>query len=169
MVKITLITGNGKGKTSTAIGHVYLEQNKGKEIVIAQFLKTGNNCGECNFINRFYKTRWFNFGKKEFYVSDTQLEEFRDIVGRGITKLTDELNNVRTDILLLDELGIALSYNLVKWEDLLSITEAVNEEIIITGRKTPEIIKNKIDEIIQIEEIKHPYNDGIVARKGIDY
>jgi len=169
MVKFTLITGEGRGKTSTAIGHIFLEIQNGKEVVVAQFLKTGNNCGECNFFDKYYQLRWYCFGKGEFYVSDEQQEEFRSIVKEGINDLSNELNKAKTDILLLDEFGMALSYGLVEWKDLHLIIERVKEEIIITGRKIPDEIRSKVDEIIHIEEIKHPYNKGIVARKGIDY
>ena len=169
MVKITLISGNGRGKTSTAIGSAYIAKYQGKEIIVAQFLKTGKDCGECNYFRDRYQLRWFNFGKDEFYVSEKQLEEFRELILQGIIKLNKELEGQSIDIIILDELGIALSYGLLKWANLQTILDAVNEEIIITGREIPEILKEQADDIIHIEQIKHPYEKGILARKGIDY
>ncbi|MCE7742448.1 MAG: cob(I)yrinic acid a,c-diamide adenosyltransferase [Candidatus Heimdallarchaeota archaeon] len=169
MAKLTLITGDGRGKTSTAIGHIFLEIQNGKEVIVTQFLKTGKNSGEREFFDKYYQLRWYCFGKSEFYVSDEQLEEFRNIVKEGIDKISNELNKAKIDILLLDELGIALSYDLVEWKDLQTILGRVKEEIIITGRKIPDKIRSRVDEIINIEEVKHPYNEGIVARKGIDF
>ncbi len=169
MVKLTLITGEGRGKTSTALGHIYLERQKEKEILVAQFLKTGKNCGECKFLEKDNKIRWFCFGKEEFYHSEKQQEEYRDILNEGVEELKSELMKSKTDILLLDELGLALAYDLVKWEDLSVIINRVKEEVIITGRKIPEEIKDKADKIINIDEIKHPFSRGITARRGIDY
>ena len=169
MVKLTLITGEGKGKTSTALGHIYLERQKGKEILVSQFLKTGKNCGECKFLEKDDKIRWFCFGKEEFYLSKKQQDEYREILSEGVEKLCSELNKTKTDILLLDELGLALEYYLVKWKDLIFITKRVEEEVIITGRKIPVEIKDKSDKIISVDEIKHPFSKGITARKGIDY
>jgi cob(I)alamin adenosyltransferase len=169
MVKIILITGNGRGKTSTAMGHAYLEKHKGKKLVVVQFLKTGKNCGECNQFKNWYQLRWFNYGKSEFYVSKKQLKEFRSIIQQGIVELSEELNRNSTDILVLDELGVALSYDLVKWTDLQTVIKTVDEEVVITGRNIPETIKKRANEVITVDEIKHPYNAGILARKGIDY
>jgi len=169
MAKITLITGSGKGKTSTSMGHIYLERFRGKRIIVAQFLKTGKDCGECYFLKRFDSLKWFTFGKDEFLVSEKQIEEFRQIVREGIDEVFEEINKNKTDVLLLDELGTALFYNLLTWENLQPLLEKVEEEIIITGREIPQIFKGKFDEMIEIKEIKHPFNNGILARKGIDY
>ena len=169
MTKITLITGDGKGKTSTSIGHAYLNLLKQKKIVIAQFLKTGKNCGECNFFKEFHNVKWLNFGKDEFYLSDKQLNEFKSMIAKGIAKIYQELSENRTDILILDELGVAFSHNLARWNDFESLITLVEEEIIITGRRIPEEIEHKVDRIILIEEVKHPYSKGIKARKGIEF
>ncbi|TFG11040.1 cob(I)yrinic acid a,c-diamide adenosyltransferase [Candidatus Heimdallarchaeota archaeon] len=169
MVKITLITGDGKGKTSTSMGHIYLEKFRNKRIIVAQFLKTGEDCGECDFFKKFHSLRWLTFGKDEFLISESQVEEFKTIILGGIEEITKELNINGTDVLLLDELGVAFSYNLLEWKNLEPLLEMVDEEVILTGRRIPEVLRSKFDEIIEIQEIKHPFNRGIIARKGIDY
>lgn len=169
MAKLILITGDGRGKTSAAISHIYLEQQKGKKIVVVQFLKTGRNCGECKYFSVFNQIQWFCLGKEEFYRSDSQFEEFRIIMNEGIKRLEAILAESKIDILLLDELGLVLSYNLLDWKELTNIIRKAEDTVIITGRKISEKIKNQADVIINIKKIKHPYDQGIVAREGIDY
>ena len=169
MPNFTLITGDGRGKTSTAMGHVFLQLQNGKSIVVVQFLKTGKNCGECEFFKNTNQVRWFCFGKEEFYISEQQFKEFEQITKEGIELLTEELNRTTTDVLLLDELGLALTNKLLKWSDLQPIFDCVNQEIIITGRDIPTEFRNEMQKIIDIVEEKHPYNEGIMARKGIDF
>ena len=91
------------------------------------------------------------------------------MVAKGIAKIYQELSENRTDILILDELGVAFSHNLARWNDFESLITLVEEEIIITGRRIPEEIEHKVDRIILIEEVKHPYSKGIKARKGIEF
>lgn len=169
MVKITFIVGEGKGKTTTSIGYIFQKQREGKSILVAQFLKTGKNCGECNFFKDKDNVRWFTFGKDRFYQSKDQKEEYIALINNGISVLEKELKKAQVEILLLDEAGIALSFGLISWDQLKGIFPYVSDEIILTGRKFPEGLKSKADTIIDVKEIKHPYTKGIEARKGIDF
>ena len=169
MPKISLILGDGRGKTSTAIGHSYLRSLKDKKITIVQFLKTGKECGECNYLSKNSQIQWFHFGKKEFYVSENQKEEFRELINQGLLELTVNLNQTNIDILVLDELGVTIKYGLLSWTDLEEIIKGIKEEIIITGRTAPSFMRSIADEIIFFREIKHPFKEGILARKGIDF
>ena len=66
MVKITLITGEGKGKTTLSIGSIFQKQREGKSILVAQFLKTGVNCGECTYFEN--KEDGSHLEKKNFFI-----------------------------------------------------------------------------------------------------
>lgn len=169
MVKITLITGEGKGKTTLSIGSIFQKQREGKSILVAQFLKTGVNCGECTYFENKENIRWFTFGKEEFFHSKAQKEEYTVIMNNGINILEKTLEKTNVDVLLLDEVGIALHFELLSWNQLEGIFHYATEEIILTGRKFPEEIKSKVDTIIEIGEIKHPYAKGLEARMGIDF
>ncbi len=168
MVGITVIYGEGRGKTTSVIGYSYLQEAKNKKLTVAQFLKTGKNCGECYFFENNRKIRWFFLGKEEFFTGINK-EEYISIIEEGLHILFESLKENNTDFLILDELGMALEFELVKFSEIKKLFPFVNEEIIITGRIVPSEILEKANKQIHIEEKKHPYNKGVIARIGIDY
>ena len=168
MTSLTVIYGDGRGKTSATIGYLYRKSTEEKTIIVAQFLKTGKNCGECNFFESFPNVMWYCFGKKEFYHEENK-KEFLEIIETGYQQLKDDVIKRRVDVLILDEVGIALFFNLIKWEEIEDLFQFVKEEVIITGRKIPDIALQNASTSIFVKEIKHPYNIGIQARQGIDY
>ena len=168
MISLTVIYGDGRGKTSAAIGYLYRKSAEEKSIIVAQFLKTGKNCGECNFFESFPNVKWYCFGKKEFY-HEKNKKEFQEIIEAGYQQLKDVVINKRTDILILDEVGIALFFDLIKWGEIEDLFQFVKEEVIITGRKIPDIAFQNASTSIFVKGLKHPYNVGVQARQGIDY
>ena len=168
MKNLAAIFGEGRGKTSCAMGRLYRKLTEDKTILVAQFLKTGNNCGECNFFSSYENITWLCFGKNEFYKREKK-EEFSSLMREGIEEIINIISTKHIDTLLLDEIGMALYFDLVNWDEIEKILSFVKEEIIITGRIIPEEIKQRFNENILIEEIKHPYQQNIKARQGIDY
>jgi cob(I)alamin adenosyltransferase len=169
MVKLTMIYGDGKGKTTKSLGHIYFEAIQNKEIVVAQFLKTGKNCGECIFFKKFEKISWFFLGKEEFFTDRSNRKDFEKSISSGIQDLEGFLERSNPNVLLLDELGMALFFDLVKWDKIWKLCKFVKEDIIVTGRKIPQNIRENADILVCIEEKKHPYNKGIKAREGIEF
>ena len=168
MTSLIVIYGDGRGKTSNSIGYIYKKAVDGKSIKVAQFLKTCKQCGECDFFKSFSNVKWNCYGSERFYHNENK-EEFVRIIGEGCQQLKEELSKRDTDILLLDEVGIALHFNLVSWEQIEELFQFVKEEVIITGRKIPKFALKYANISIYLKEIKHPYNLGMQARKGIDY
>jgi cob(I)alamin adenosyltransferase len=169
MNNITLISGEGKGKTTSAFGYLLTQINKGKNVVIVQFLKTGDNCGECNFFKNKEKTNFIFIGKTDFYVPNEKKSEYLELMKTGLSTLREKLKIEKIDILLLDELCVALFYDLIKWEEIQQFFTYVNDEIIITGRNVPLSIEEEINTLILVKEEKHPFNSGLKARRGIEY
>lgn len=168
MVRITVIYGKGRGKTTSAIGYSYLQEIENKKITIAQFLKTGKNCGECYFFENHRNIRWFFLGKDEFFTGENR-GEYINIIEEGLHSLFESLKEEHTNLLILDELGMALEFELIGFSKIKKLYSFVTEEIIITGRIASLKILEEAHKQIQIEEKKHPYNKGISARIGIDY
>ena len=121
MAKVVLIVGEGRGKTTNAVGYVSQHDITGKDIVIAQFLKTGKDCGECKFFEDKQNVRWMHFGKEQFFVSESQHEEFALLMKNGIKTLKEELSRKQTDILLLDELGVVFSFGMLSTAETTSL------------------------------------------------
>ncbi|MHA1407239.1 MAG: cob(I)yrinic acid a,c-diamide adenosyltransferase [Candidatus Heimdallarchaeaceae archaeon] len=166
---ILTVYGTGKGKTTNAIGSIFNAVLRKKRVIVGQFLKTGQNCGECNFFSSYKEIKWFCFGEKDFYYPPKNQERFRKMVQQGVKKLLEELEKDTVDLLVLDEGGLAIEYNLLALDELKKLFSYVKEKIIITGRIIPSEILDIADEKILIQEIKHPYQQGIKARKGIDF
>ena len=169
MNNITLISGEGKGKTTSAFGYLLTQINKGKNVIIVQFLKTGDNCGECNFLKNEEKTSFIFIGKTDFYVPNERKNEYIELIRTGLSILREKLKIKNADILLLDELCVALSYDLIKWEEIKEFFAYVNDEIIITGRNASLSIEEEINTLILVEEKKHPFTNGLKSRKGIEF
>ena len=169
MVKITFIIGEGKGKTSLSVGFTFQQYLNAKSILFVQFLKTGKDCGECYYFSSKDDVRWFTFGKDEFYQNENQKKQYTALMSEGVSIIERELEQNKTDILILDEAGIALFFDLLSWERLHKLFKYVKEEIILTGRKFPDNVIKNADVIVKVNKIKHPYDKGIKARRGIDF
>lgn len=170
MPKITLVTGIGRGKTSAAIGKVIQYLQKGKSVAIVQFLKTGKNCGECNALITNPSITWMTIGQEQFYYpgKDTK-EKLSKLIDKKIIEVEGKLKEKKVNLLVLDELAIALYFTLINWEKIEKMLSESIEEVIITGRNPPKFLVKYVDSVITITEINHPYTKGIHARKGIDY
>ena len=168
MTTLTSISGDGRGKTSLVMGHLYQKFTPELSVLVAQFLKTGTNCGECQFFKTYKNINWLYFGKEEFYHNEKR-DEFSEIIQEGIKQVKEIVMTTQIDILILDEIGVALFFELINWEEVAGVLRFVKDETIITGRKIPKNVLQQTNNRIIINEIKHPYTSGIQARKGIDY
>lgn len=170
MIILETIYGTGRGKTTNAIGRIFSAYMKKKKIFVIQFLKSGKECGECLFFNAFAENKWFSIGEEGvFYDLRKENKELKLFIRRELAKIIESLRLESIDVLLLDELGIVLFYNLIDWEMVVPIFEYVKEKVIITGRKIPIWLLEKSVKSLEIREIKHPYAMGIKARQGIDF
>lgn len=171
MREIICIYGNGRGKTTNAIGRLMLELSNNKKALVIQFLKTGKNCGECNFFQNIPSVNWICIGKNQFYDPNYNYEEFHQLIQKALESIKSEINQQKPDLLLLDELGIILHFNLINLKDLYPLLECLprHAKIILTGRKMPEELKKRAKTLVFVEEKKHPFQEKIIARKGYDY
>ena len=167
MPHITLIFGSGRGKTTAAMGKIISHLQDKKHIIVTQFLKSGKDCGECTALNRHPNIRWITLGTDSFFYPNSNKNAISKIIKKGIDKLSKLLLKEQTDVLVLDELAIALYFNLVSWEKISPLIQNVSTEVIITGRNPPRFFIELADSLITITEVKHPFQKGILARKGI--
>jgi cob(I)alamin adenosyltransferase len=171
---VQVYTGNGKGKTTAAVGLAVRAAGRGLRVYMVQFLKS-QNTGELesakklepNFkIFRFEKNRGFFWTLK-----DEEKKELKEEVQLAYSFCLQSLKEGQCDILIMDEIMGALSNNLVSKEQILELVDIKPEniELILTGRDVPQVIIDKADLVTEMREIKHYYNKGIVSRKGIEY
>ena len=193
---VQVFTGNGKGKTSTSLGIALRAVGQGLKVYMIQFLKSGDT-GELFAVKKYLPgIKIVQFGRDA--LSDKQVKIFQ-FDGEGKIKPVGPKNGKyyvflpdreeqepsrralehafhvamsgQCDILILDEACVALDKGLITVEEMkkLIAEKPKNVELILTGRGCPAEIKECADLVSEIQEVKHPFNKGILARRGIDY
>ena len=161
---------NGKGKTSAANGIALRALGSGMKVLYSQFMKNGDSM-ECAILKKLD-----NF---TFLVSDTKYELFdssdiskKQCYTNAYSSLLDNLNSIASDfdMIILDEILDCIYFDYVKKDTLTEFLKCnSNKEIILTGHGIDECVLSLCDYASKIEHIKHPYDKGISARKGIEY
>ena len=173
--KLLVFTGDGKGKTTAALGAALRAAGHKKSVLILQFLKGRIKSGEQNFIKKHSEElniRIEPLGGGFVYPSDEKsLEEAKVAMKNTIQKVTKMLNETRPDMLILDEFCVVLSLGLIereKAEELLDKALSFGHTI-VTGRNAPVWLIDRADTVTEMVEVKHPFRKGTQARKGIEF
>ena len=166
---IHLYCGEGKGKTTAAMGLALRAASSGKEVVIVQFLKDGLS-GEVRLLSTLKNVTLFAGKVCDSFTWNMTEKELIDTKNLH-NELLKKAKEAKKDVLILDEVCGACSCCLLD-EDLLKsiITEKDDDlEIVLTGRNPKEYMIEYADYITNMEKIKHPFDKGIGAREGIEY
>jgi cob(I)alamin adenosyltransferase len=168
---IHVYTGNGKGKTSAALGLALRAAGHGLKTYFGQFLK-GQDYGELSAIQKLSSLITIEqFGRKGF-IHVTENPDIEDIerARQGLRKCTKMMMSQKYQIIVLDEINVAVHFNLFAEKDILDFLDKKPEdiEVILTGRYAPKSFIKRADLVTEMKEIKHYYKRGIQARKGIE-
>jgi len=168
---IQVYTGNGKGKTTAALGLALRASGQKKKILMIQFMKGKVNYGELKSARLLPGFTIRQFGRPTFV--DKKNPAPADIKGaqQALDFAAQTIGSRKYDIIILDELNVALDFKLVPLEEvLLMLAWAPKElELVITGRNAnPKVIK-LADLVSEVREVKHYYKQGVQARKGIEF
>jgi len=165
---IQIYTGNGKGKTTAALGLSLRAICAGKTVFFGQFVK-GMKYSELK------ATEWLeNFEMKQYgrncFIRNEPEEEDIALAQEGLKDLHQKIKSGVYDVVVMDELTIALFYKLFPLEDVIKMLKEKNEEteVIITGRYAPKELIEVADLVTEMQEIKHYYQQGVQAREGIE-
>jgi cob(I)alamin adenosyltransferase len=167
---VQIYTGDGKGKTTAALGLSLRAAGRGLKVFIAQFAK-GMFYGELEALKRFApQITLHQYGRKCF-IRDEPTEEDVRLAREGWQEIRDVLKRAEYDLVILDEIGIALHYQLISLEEVRELIRLKPDgvELVLTGRKIPEALYEQADLVTEMREIKHYYNAGVQARKGIEF
>jgi cob(I)alamin adenosyltransferase len=173
MVKGLLIvfTGNGKGKTTAALGMALRAAGQGLRVLILQFIKGAWRYGELDALVRFPEVLIKPLGTG-FTWNKENLDEDRKLAQTGWLEAAGEIQRADYDLIILDELNIVLAYGLLPLEPVL---EALKNRpsglhVVVTGRNAPQELIDLADLVTEMRQIKHPYHDqSIQAQKGIEF
>ena len=174
-----LLTGPGKGKTSSAFGMVFRALGYGQKVGIVQFIKGAQESGEVNFFKAHCDSqKAHNKNNSEIYQMGTGFtwntqDKSADIAASERTwEVADRmLKDESLDLVILDELTYMLGYKYLDKDMVIqAITDRPYEQsVVVTGRGGGRALREVMDTVSEIKDVKHAYRAGIKARKGVDY
>jgi len=166
---IQVYTGNGKGKTTAALGLALRASGASKNVYIGQFAK-GRLYNEIKALKKIPHIRIEQFGRRCFIKKSADKIDVK-LALAGFEAVKKIIRNKKHQLVILDEINIAVKYNLVPLSDLIKLIEKTpkNIELVLTGRYAHPKILSLADLVSEIKEIKHYYGKGVKARRGIEY
>ena len=168
---VEIFTGNGKGKTSAALGTVLRALGHGLRVHVIFFMKGNYPYGERNMLPKLENVSFQNFGHENFVDPNNVKKEEREQASEALKAARESITSGKFDLVVLDEVNVAVAWKLINIEELLELIreKPQNVELILTGRYADQRLIEKADLVTEMMEVKHPYKNGIKARKGIEY
>lgn len=171
---LVVYTGNGKGKTTAALGMCVRAVGYNWRVCVLQFIKGSWKYGELKGIKRLapnVELQTVGEGFVGIIDDDRSFEEHRAAARKGIELALEKIKSGDYQLVILDELSVAIDLGLVTEDELESLLQARPEKqhLVITGRNAPQKLIDRADLVTEMMEIKHPYQQGILAQKGIDW
>ncbi|KXB88074.1 cob(I)yrinic acid a,c-diamide adenosyltransferase [Veillonella sp. DNF00869] len=172
---ILVNTGDGKGKTTAALGVALRSAGCGRRVLILQFIKSGANYGELAGIALLPTVEIRSMGKGFIFhkqdESEEKMKEHQQAAKEAWAMVETEVKSGQWDLIILDEINYAIHYGLVDVETVVNLlkTKPENLDMILTGRNArPEIIE-LAHTVTEMKVIKHAYQQGIKAKRGIEF
>ncbi|HVP92810.1 MAG TPA: cob(I)yrinic acid a,c-diamide adenosyltransferase [Acidobacteriota bacterium] len=168
---VQVYTGNGKGKTSAAFGLALRAIGRGLKVYIIQFIKGGFDYGELYIVDKLPNLELKAFGRGKFITKKPVGKEDIALAEEALALAEKIVKSGEYDIVILDEINVVLSLRLISLEKVLELirNKPKQVELVLTGRNAPSEIVEVADLVTEMKEIKHPFNEGYQARKGIEY
>jgi cob(I)alamin adenosyltransferase len=168
---VHVITGNGKGKTCSAVGMSVRALGRGMKVLLIQFLKPEGGSGETIFLNRMEGFQSVQFGRAGFLNRDRIKPEDIRLAERGLEAAEEAVRSGKWDMVVLDEILQAADLGLIPPGRLLRLIADKPEalELVLTGRNAAKDVTGQADLVSEIREIKHPHQRGTRARRGIEF
>jgi cob(I)alamin adenosyltransferase len=168
---LLVYTGNGKGKTTAALGLAFRALGHGMPVSIIQFIKGSWEYGEKTAAQHFDNLLDFHVMGRGFTWKSDDLEKDIAMAKEAWEFAEKTIMEAKHRLVILDELTYLISYHMVEEQDILEVLGArpAGVDIVITGRDASEKLQKAADLVTEMKEIKHHYKKGIKARQGIEY
>jgi cob(I)alamin adenosyltransferase len=169
---IQVYTGDGKGKTTAAMGQAVRAWGRGLKVKVYQFLKAPGGSGEERSLMEFKPPLpVYPLGTGQWLINQSQTTREIEQAVNGWRKITTAILDEENDLIVIDELSHALNHRLLEFEMVLATLKQkpVGLELVLTGRDMPGFILELADLVTEMKMIKHPYREGFKAREGIEY
>jgi len=168
---VQVYTGDGKGKTTAALGLALRAVGHGLSVYVIQFMKGSSNYGELDAARRLSGFVIEQCGRDEFVDKQNPAEVDVELAQAGIARAREVVTGGEHDFVVLDEINVALDFGLVSLKQVLELIQArpPHVELVLTGRSAhPEIVM-VADLVSEVLKIKHHYDAGVEAREGIEF
>ena len=168
--RIIIHTGDGKGKTTAALGTVFRALGHGQKVCVIQFIKGQGKYGERVFAEKIDNLDWHICGKG-FVFNKEQIDEDKKVAEEGFTLAIESIASDLYDLVVLDELTYLPNLGFLPIEKIVETLKAKPKRlsVIITGRDAPEELVELADTVSEIVVVKHAYQQGIKAQKGVEF
>lgn len=164
-----IYTGDGKGKTTAALGLAVRAAGAGLKVYIMQFIK-GAPCGEHKILRNIgnVKVEWCGMSR---FIKKKPTRKDIECAGKGFRRARGIIDSGKYDVVILDEINAAIDAGLLEHADVLSAIreKPASVELVLTGRYCPKSLFKEADLVTEMRKVKHPYDKGIVARRGVEY
>ncbi len=167
---VIINTGDGKGKSTAAFGTAFRALGHGYKVCVIQFIKSPSDYGEILSAKKFEDLEWHTEGRGFTWNSD-DLEKDKAVARKGFELAKEKINSDKYDLIILDEITYLTNYKFIDIEELLTILNNKPDRlnIILTGRDADSKLIEIADTVTEMKKIKHCFDDGIKAKKGIEF
>lgn len=168
---VQVYTGNGKGKTTAALGLMLRAAGKNLKSFMVQFLK-GRHYGELDSIKRLSdKIKVVQSGLDSFVYKGKATEEDLRLAHRGLDMARQAIMGGEYDIVVMDEINVAIELEVLEIDEVLPLIDGrpPGVELVLTGRYAPEEFLERADLITEMKDVRHYYDSGVEMREGIEY
>jgi cob(I)alamin adenosyltransferase len=171
---VAVHTGHGKGKTTAALGTALRAVGYGKRVCVIQFIKGDWHYGELDGAKRLEpEMEWIRAGIGFYRImgDDRPEEAHREAAAEGLATAREKITGGEFALVILDEINVALDEGLLAVKDVLDVLDHKPDavHVILTGRNAPAELVERADLVTEMKEIKHPFQEGMLAQKGFDY
>ncbi|MDD3399001.1 MAG: cob(I)yrinic acid a,c-diamide adenosyltransferase [Candidatus Methanomethylophilaceae archaeon] len=168
---VHVYTGDGKGKTTCALGLSMRAWGNGRKVCFIQFMKKGENYGEVKAMDNCPGIDHFQYGSGDFVYKGKVKEEDLRQAQEGLKHAQEATRSGEYDMVVLDEIVITMFFDVFPEEDVLDIIRQKHPrvELVLTGRRAPQSIMDAADYVTEMMARKHPYDRGVMARKGVEF
>lgn len=168
--RIIINTGDGKGKTTAALGLAFRALGHGRRVCVIQFIKGQGAYGERRFAESLTGIDWFICGKG-FVFKKECIDDDRTLARAGFALAREKIDADLYDLIILDELTYLPNFGFLDVADIVDVIthKPPRLTIVITGRNAPPELVAIADTVTDMQSVKHAFADGVKAQKGIEF
>lgn len=168
---VQVFTGNGKGKTTAAVGTIVRAAGHGLKVFLVSFMKGNYAYGEYKVLSQLPNVEVAQFGLRKFTDPGKIKPEEKAQAGAALAAARKAVMSGNYDLVVLDEVNVAVCYDLIGLEEVMKLikNKPPHVELILTGRYADNKLLELADLVTEMVKVKHPFDEGVKARKGIEY